>query len=155
MEFISNFKIPLIIVACLVIGFSAGKFSSPSKVVEHTVIQTVTKEADSKKTENDVIVTERTTKKSNGDVVTEVIHEKDHKSEVDHSSEQSSLIIHDKTTENRSNYSVGVYTSTRKDLLINVDRRILGGVSVGIYGLYDPSQRIVDTRFGVGVRLEF
>jgi sortase (surface protein transpeptidase) len=148
-------KLLIIAVLLLAISFSAGKFLSPAKVSEKIVEKIVYREASYTEEDDDQITTQRTTKKSDGTLITETILEKKQSEVTATSKESESYHMTSRTTENKSQYSVGLYTSTRRDLLLTLDRRLFGGVSVGVYGLYDPSQRFIDTRVGVGLRLEF
>lgn len=49
-------------------------------------------------------------------------------------------------------WSTGVYLTTRQYMVMTLDRRILGPISLGVYGRVNQS---FDHELGIGVRFEF
>ncbi len=140
------------IIVLLITAFAAGRFSGPKKVEIKEVEKIVFKDR-VKTSENTKIRSERRqTVLPDGTKITEIIRDRDTESKTDTKREGSSEKSKESKTTNQSDWSIGLY-SNREVIAGTVDRRILGGVFLGVYGRSElPLSR---PEFGLGVRLEF
>lgn len=159
-----NLSVKTIVISSVLllgIGAAIGRFEGPAKVVTKTetkvVTQTVVKEVEKKSTENKkntVTTITETTKPDGTKTRTIVIRNKDDIKVVDNtkvdektnttSDTKSSTV----TTYDRGKWSVEALASVSKPRLTNlgtvsygleVDRKIIGPISVGVFGLTDQT----------------
>lgn len=159
-----NLSVKTIVISSVLllgIGAAIGRFEGPAKVVTKTetkvVTQTVVKEVEKKSTQtnkNTVTTVTETTKPDGTKTKTTVITDKDSIKVVDNtkldeksnsSSDTKSSTV---TTYSKNDWNVSAMASVTKPKLSNlgtiaygleVDRRIIGPISAGVFGLTDQS----------------
>lgn len=150
--------LPLLVLACLAAGYSAGHLSAPVETVTQTEIKVVTREKVVEKivdrwheAKTRIVYTEKTSK-PDGSIVEKTSTKED--SVADASRDDSKVT--DKSTENeqksskqvvnRPDWRVGVLAGAALQtpaiqitgplvLGVQVERRIVGGISLGIWGV--------------------
>jgi hypothetical protein len=140
-------------VALLAVGAAIGRFGTPAKVVTKTVTQTVYKEAEVKNTEdqkNTVTTITQTTKPDGTKIQTTVIADKDDIKTVDSTKINSTTDTTSTTTTtySKNNWNISALAEVSPPSLTNlgpisygveVDRRIIGPISVGAFGFTNRS----------------
>lgn len=142
----------LIAICSIAIGFSAGRFLGPKEVEIKEVEKIVYQEREVKDEKKDTKSTRREIVRPDGTREIEIVRETQKETHSDSSKETESETISQKKSSNQSNWSAGYYTD-KKEHLLTVDRRILGGVFLGVYGR--SNKTLNDTGYGIGIRIEF
>ncbi len=136
----------------LVAAFSAGRFLGPRSMETKEIEKVVYREKASQDDKKQVRVETRETILPDGTRIVENIS--DTKTETRTDSERS--LDSEKTKvsiqTDKPQWSVGLYTD-RKFLAGTIDRRILGGVFLGVYGRTELP--LSTPELGLGLRLEF
>lgn len=136
----------------LVAVFVAGRFSSPKEVEIKEVEKVVYKERETTEEDKKTRSTRRETINTDGSRTIEVIRETDKKSRTDSQIETESERVSEGRTVNQSNWSLGLYRGS-ESFSATLDRRIYGGLFLGVYGRSDLT--LNNREFGVGLRIEF
>lgn len=147
-----NYKKILIIALISVASFSAGKFLSPKNVEVREVERVVFKDRIIQDDRQETHTRTKETVLPDGTRVKETFRDQVKESKRDENREQVTDKEKTSITNNRSSWSVGLYTN--KEMVAGtIDRRILGGLFIGIYGRSPiPLQK---PEIGLGLRLEF
>lgn len=137
---------------CVLVGFSIGRFMGPSYLETKKTEVSSTKTAQSAQEDKHERVETRETTRPDGTRVVETVRDTDTRSKT--SSEASSLSKKEESLVSRSQsqWSVGLYTN-KEVVAGTVDRRIIGGLFLGIYGR--SSIPLAQPELGLGLRLEF
>ncbi len=144
-------KIGLIAVYTLVV-FSVARFIGPKNVETKEVEKVVYKDRVIKDEEKEIHVETRETTLPDGTKIKESIRDRKTQTQTDTSRDSSSETIKESKTSNQSSWSVGLYTN-KEFLAGTIDRRILGGLFLGVFSRTNiPLGR---PEFGVGARVEF
>lgn len=139
------------IVLLLVVAFCAGRFSGPKTIETKEVEKIVYKDRIVKDEKTKLRSERRETTLPDGTKIREIIRDRDTETRTDTKREISEEKSKETKQGNQSTWSIGLYTN-REFLAGTLDRRILGGLFLGIYGrTVLPSTR---PEFGVGLRLE-
>lgn len=131
-------------------SFSAGRFLGPREVETKEVEKIVYKEREVKDETKDTKSTRKEIVRPDGTREIEIIRETQKAAHSDTQSETSQEKLSESKTTNAPNWSVGLYKGS-DGYLGTLDRRILGGLFIGVYGRTDGRS----SDYGVGVRLEF
>lgn len=148
----SKFKYGMLAL-CLIIGFSVGRFVGPKSVETKEVEKIVYKDRVIKDEKKNIRVETRETTLPDGTKIKEVIKDRKTETHTDANRETSSEKISESKTSNKSQWSIGLYTN-REFIAGTIDRRILGGLFLGVYGRSDLG-RLTGPELGLGLRLEF
>lgn len=138
-------KIGLIGLILLALGYGLGRYIQPAKI--ETKIEQVVKEVEVVK--KDIVVKERIIKQKDGTEITERTTEDRSTETTDKKSESSSSTV---VTNKKPDWRVNALGALNKDRDITyglqVERRILGNISAGVYGMTDKT-------IGLSVGMEF
>lgn len=142
----------IILVILLVIAFLAGRFASPKKTEIKEVEKIVIQKEEKKNDNRSIRVETQETVLPDGTKTVHTISQENSSSEVESrsvsSNERSKT---SKIDSDRPQWSIGLYTD-KETIDGSVDRRILGGLFIGIHGhseLSNPHPKV-----GLGLRLE-
>jgi hypothetical protein len=138
----------------LVAAFSAGRFMGPKEVriEEREVIRyRDTTRIDDKHNVRTRIIE---TLQPDGTKTVETIHEDTSQIVTDTKHELDSEKSKESFSMNKPDWSIGLYTTTQKSMLMTVDRRILGPIFLGVYGRSEMPVRF-PIEAGVGLRMGF
>ena len=124
----TKLKYGLIGLLILGIGYGAGKYSNPAKVVTKTEYKEVVKEVEVKKEQKNVVVYTKKTTQKDGTVIEES------------KSEDKSTTYQDKTTEKDTRISSS--TTTTRDL----------GLSLHVLGMQNIGDRPAEREYGIFVK---
>ncbi len=142
----------ILLFVALAAAFSAGRFMGPKQVEVKEVEKIVYKErvsSDETKNTNFEIIE---TTLPDGTKTRHRIRQRSTQTRLDSSKEADIERSKDIKTTLQSDWSVGVYRS-REAFAATIDRRILGGIFLGVFG---RSELPVSTpEVGIGLRLEF
>lgn len=136
----------------LIAAFSAGRFTGPKTIETKEVEKIVFRDKVIKDQNKKVRLETRETTLPDGTKVKETIRSRDTDTHINTSREVDSSKESESKTSNQSTWSVGVYTN-KEFLAGTVDKRIIGGVFLGVYGR--TQLPVSKPEFGVGLRLEF
>jgi len=138
-------KIGLIGLILLALGYGLGRYIQPAKI--ETKIEQVVKEVEVVK--KNIVVKERIIKQKDGTEITERTTEDRSTETTDKKSESSSSTV---VTNKKPDWRVNALGALNKDRDITyglqVERRILGNISAGVYGMTDKT-------IGLSVGMEF
>jgi hypothetical protein len=138
-------KIGLIGLILLALGYGLGRYIQPAKI--ETKIEQVVKEVEVVK--KDIVVKERIIKQKDGTEITERTTEDRSTETTDKKSESSSSTV---VTNKKPDWRINALGALNKDRDITyglqVERRILGNISAGVYGMTDKT-------IGLSVGMEF
>lgn len=138
-------KIGLVGLLLLALGYGLGRYIQPAKI--ETKIEQVVKEVEVVK--KDIVIKERIIKQKDGTEITERTTEDKSSATTDKKSESSSSTV---VTNKKPDWRVNALGALNKDRDITyglqVERRILGNISAGVYGM-------TDTTIGLSIGMEF
>lgn len=136
------------------VAFFAGRHFSP-KTVEIKEVENIVIKKEEKKDENrNITVETKETVLPDGTKVTHTISHDQSQTRTDtKTSETSEKERTSKSSSEQAQWSVGLYTD-KAHLLGTIDRRILGGLFIGVYG-HSELSRPMPPEVGIGLRLEF
>lgn len=145
----------IIALVLLVAAFSAGRFSNPKNVEVKEVEKTVYRDRITQDDKHHVRTEIRETLLPDGTKITETITDNNKESHTD--SQRESLTEKQKEmkiTSNQSQWGVGVYTNTTfNKYSVTIDRRIFGGLFLGVNPRMELPGAKMDVLFGA--RVEF
>jgi hypothetical protein len=151
---INNKNKLLLSVLALVAAYSVGRFSSPKRVEieerEKIIYRDRIIQDDKHHTRTEI----RETLLPDGTKIVETITDNKRETVTDSRREMEKEEYQKSVSINQSDWSVGLYTTTKKSILMTIDRRILGGLFLGVYGRSEMPIRY-PLEVGVGLRLEF
>jgi hypothetical protein len=136
----------------ILVAFFAGRFTGPKRVETKEVEKIVYKDRVVKDDKRETRLETRETILPDGTIIRETIKVSKKESSTDSRREYASEKEKQSSSSSQSQWSVGLY-SDRKFLAGTIDRRILGGLFLGLYGRSDLEKP--DPEVGVGLRLEF
>lgn len=139
-------------VLALVITFVAGRFTGPRQTETKEVEKIIYKERETKDEKTNIRSERRETTLPDGTKIVEIIRDRKSESHTDSSVEANKETSKDVKTINKPGWSVGLY-SNREVIAGTIDRRILGGLFLGVYGR--SILPLNKPEVGVGLRLEF
>jgi hypothetical protein len=147
-----NFKKLGLIILLTLSAFSAGHYLGPKKVEIKEVEKIIYKERETTEEDKKTRSTRRETINPDGTRVVEIIRETDKKTRTDSQVEVDSERTSETKSVNQSQWSVGLYRST-SSYSATIDRRILGGLFIGVHGHSDHT--LNNRELGIGLRIEF
>lgn len=142
----------LIMAIVALLGFSAGRFMGPKEVEIKEVEKIVYKEREIKDERKDTRSTRREVVRPDGTREIEIVRETQKELHSDTQTEGSKETVSEKKTSNQSDWSVGIYTN-QTQYLGTIDRRIIGGLFLGVYVRSDLTRNLPEA--GLGLRIEF
>ncbi len=134
------------------IAFSVGRFMGPSDVETKEVEKVVYKDRVVTNDQKETHVETRETVLPDGTRIKEVIRDRKQQSTSDSNREVASEKSQESKTSNRPNWSIGAYTN-KEFVASTIDRRILGGLFLGVYGRTNIPYS--NPEYGLGLRLQF
>lgn len=138
-------KMVLAVILLLALGYGMGRYVQPAKI--ETKVEQVVKEVEVVK--KDVVIKERIVKQKDGTEITERTTEDRSTETTDKKSESSSsTVVINKKPDWRVNALGAVNVDRKASYGLQVERRILGNISAGVFGLTDKT-------VGLSVGMEF
>lgn len=141
-------------IGLMLVSFSAGRFFGPQDIEVKEVEKIVYRDSQTTEEDKKTRSTRREVIAPDGTKTIEIIRETDKRSRTDSQTETESERSSESKSSSRPNWTVGVYKNVNNEVYnISLDRRILGGIFLGIHGKSDRT--LNDTEFGIGLRFEF
>jgi hypothetical protein len=140
------------IVLALLMAFVAGRFTGPKEVETKEIEKIVYKEREIKNEKTRTRSEVRETTLPDGTKIREIIRNRESEENSDTRREASEERSKESKSTNQANWSVGLY-SNREIIAGTIDKRLFGGMFVGIYSR--SGLPLSKPEFGLGLRLEF